>query len=301
MCAILARGTLAALLCPLGVAVGCVASHQPADPATASTRDAGREAGARSSVPDASDDGPVVVPRDAGMPVPDATPPTGACQTHGDCVLIDRDCCAACPPAPKESVLAVPESLAEAAQRARCASPVSCGDCPPANYDPLADRVVAACIEGSCTVLDLREEELTRCSDDDECVVRGAGCCAACAPRPSEAIAIREDADDAVLACDPAPACTTCRPAALEAFCASDGHCAVKGEGLLDGAPSGTCFSPSQNLFHADDDDAIGCDCAPQSGVTCATDPQGKAVALRCRGGQWLVVDDPTCGARVRR
>jgi hypothetical protein len=300
MRAILPRGSLAALLLPF-VAVGCVASHKPAGDETAFSRDAGRDAEPRFDTPDPGDGGTIAVVDDAGTSAPDATAPIGECETHQDCVLIDRGCCAACPPAPKESVLAVPEARAEELRRAQCASPVSCGSCPPANYDPLADRVVAACIEGACTTLDLREEELTRCSDDDDCVVRGEGCCAACAAQPSSAIAIRADADDALLACDPAPPCNTCRPAALEAFCASDGHCAVKGDGLRDGELSGTCYSPSQNLIRAYEDDAVGCDCAPQPGTECSNDPQGNAVALRCRGGQWLTVDDSSCGARARR
>jgi hypothetical protein len=112
-------------------------------------------------------------------------------------------------------------------------------------------------------------------------------------------LAIRSDADASMLACFPIPPCAPCAETgpAPEAFCAADGHCALKGRDRRDGALSGTCFSPIQNLVGAYATDAVGCDCEPHAAYGCATDMLGRNVGLVCDdAGHWLAVEDGPCG-----
>lgn len=62
----------------------------------------------------------------------------------------------------------------------------------------------------------------------------------------------------------------------------------------LKGKASSSCYSPTQNLEHAYDEAAMGCDCAPGSMSMCPRDATGRGVALEC-GDQWSAVEDGAC------
>jgi hypothetical protein len=57
------------------------------------------------------------------------------------------------------------------------------------------------------------------------------------------------------------------------------------------------CYSPTQNLMHAYEPNALGCACDPK------TDPDVciNGVALVCEAGFWLAVPDGPCAAPVKR
>lgn len=75
----------------------------------------------------------------------------------------------------------------------------------------------------------------------------------------------------------------------------------MKGADPLDGAASGTCFSPRQNLLSAYRANAIGCDCRESDPPVCATDATGRGVGLVCGPDRhWLAVEDGPCGPSVR-
>ncbi|MET0340441.1 MAG: hypothetical protein ABW252_05535 [Polyangiales bacterium] len=242
-------------------------------------------------------------PHDAGAERTQLDADGGACEVHTDCALVFRGCCGSCAPPPKTAMRAVPRSRLAEAQRDACPTDVACAPCWEPTYEPLAPKLAAACVAGQCAVLDLREEPLTRCSGDAECTVRSASCCPACGEDPTGYLAVRTDADAAVLDCNPLPPCAPCTMsgAAPEAFCARDGHCAVKGLERLDGGTSGVCFSPNQNLASAYATDAVGCDCTTPGASACVTGPDGRAVGLDCGPERrWRAVEDGPCGPTPR-
>jgi hypothetical protein len=54
------------------------------------------------------------------------------------------------------------------------------------------------------------------------------------------------------------------------------------------------CFSPTQNLRNAYDDDATGCPCSDEEDM-CVPTEDGGDVALVCDEGKWLAVEDGPC------
>lgn len=56
------------------------------------------------------------------------------------------------------------------------------------------------------------------------------------------------------------------------------------------------CYSPYQNLEAAYLAGAIGCSCTDNvDNDTCVKDNNGKLVALICREGEWIAVEDGPC------
>ncbi|HMI92121.1 MAG TPA: hypothetical protein VK509_12185 [Polyangiales bacterium] len=221
----------------------------------------------------------------------------GSCNDSEDCVLIAKGCCAACV-ATKIDVEAVPSSRRAAETELNCpGGPPACGPCPPAAHDPEHAIVRAACVSGQCTVIDLREETETECSNDDDCNLAQQGCCGSCGGDPSGWLAVSSGTTDPYpLTCDPIPPCVPCsEPDMPEPFCAADGHCAVREIARVNGVPSTTCYSPTQNLERAYEAGAMGCDCAASGTSQCIRDSTGSDVALTC-DMRWQAIQDGPCG-----
>lgn len=219
------------------------------------------------------------------------------CLQNTDCVMVVRGCCAGCLPPTREQVLAVPKSEREAAQREQCPDPVSCGPCYVTDPEPLAPLLVAACVAKRCELVDLREEAISSCTSDSDCVAVGRGCCPPSSADPVEYVGLQKDASTDLLACFPIPPCIPPLPHELPiAYCAADGHCAVRRRETSDGEPSAECYSPTQNLDQAYEPDAIGCDCQPGSLAICRADSEGVEVALVCQDNEhWQSAEDGPC------
>jgi hypothetical protein len=166
----------------------------------------------------------------AGGRTQDAGSSGGQCNDSSECVLVSTGCCGACQPT-KDDVQAVLKSDQDAAVKRNCpGAPVACGPCPPPPpYDPLQPVIRAACMSGTCTVVDLREEPESACKTDDDCHLAGVGCCGSCGPDPSGWISLSTAMQDPYApVCDPIPPCVPCSlNAQPDVFCAADGHCAV--------------------------------------------------------------------------
>jgi hypothetical protein len=85
-----------------------------------------------------------------------------------------------------------------------------------------------------CEAIDLRAHPVSACTDDSECRLRVPDCCECGADTSFERlVAVRADASATLepLLCDPGTGCTECAPvypSSVEAYCAPDGHCAVR-------------------------------------------------------------------------
>ena len=174
-------------------------------------RDAAADA-ARESPRDASSDG--------------AQEASVECSAHADCMLVAKSCCSC-----EKTLDNVRAVRVDAGASVPC--PGLCGACPePPPYDPLNVWVAPACSNGRCAVHDLRQAEETRCTRDDECetVYESQMCCQTCSSEPRFYRAKRKDR--AVITggspCAGDVACPACVPTIPPAFCAADGHCAVR-------------------------------------------------------------------------
>lgn len=220
----------------------------------------------------------------------------GQCTAASDCVLVPTGCCGACEPT-ESDLEAVLASDRNAANLRNCpGGPPDCAPCPPAVYDPERPVVRAACMAGRCTVVDLREQPESACMGDGECHLADVGCCGSCGPDPSGWIALSSVASDPYApVCDPIPPCLPCNSmnAQPSVFCATDGHCAVRGVETLNGVPSSTCYSPTQNMDKAHDVGVTGCDCTGTvSGTTlCVEDAPGHKARIAC-ATHWSLVND---------
>ncbi len=154
-----------------------------------------------------------------------------ACEDNGDCVLASNTCCGTCGRPELSDFDAINPAHHEAHRESVC--PGEPPPCPGCATMPNPD-LGATCDSGLCQGFDVRTMDLSACTSDAECRLRVTGCCACGGDTsPYSLIAIRADAegDYQALVCDETP-CAGCEPVyptdAVEAYCADDGHCAVR-------------------------------------------------------------------------
>ncbi|MET0285421.1 MAG: hypothetical protein ABW352_13155 [Polyangiales bacterium] len=153
----------------------------------------------------------------------DGKPMADACSQHSDCVLVTPECCN-CPPTTLASVRAAHRDGADAP---RCDG-IACAPCAEVGYDPLRPQPRAACIAKQCQVIDLRQDEASRCAQDSDCRTESAGCCPGCTSDPQLYVSLNTQTDRGLLACFPVPPCDPCLGTPPSSYCAADGHCAVR-------------------------------------------------------------------------
>jgi hypothetical protein len=224
--------------------------------------------------------------------VPDAASVNHQCLAHTDCALMVRSCCGSClPPKSQDEVRALPKDNLSDMPPSQCQG-VACGACYVTDPEPRDPILTAGCVQHQCELVDLRQDAISACDSDGDCEAVSRGCCPANSADPSEYVGVRKGADTSILECSPVPPCMAA-PAHGEpiAFCERDKHCAVRRRETRDGEESSTCVSPNQNVEHAHDDAAVGCDCAPGSLPICRADSAGRAVALTCQDEHWRWTD----------
>jgi hypothetical protein len=154
------------------------------------------------------------------------------CSEPSDCTLALNDCCAPCGRPELVNFDAILQSEVDAHRAAVCPDPAAepCPRCPTA----LNADVGATCGMGRCAGFDVRTMPLSACTTDADCRLRVRECCECGGTLdPWALIAIRADAEPAYadLVCDSDTACAGCAPVypdAAQAYCATDGHCAVR-------------------------------------------------------------------------
>jgi hypothetical protein len=195
-----------------------------AEPVQTPSKDGAAAASEAGPARDAEAEATVERPRDAGNDGAQAS--SAECVAHADCALVAKSCCAC-----EKTLENVRGVRADSGATVPC--PGLCGACPePPPYDPLNAWVAPACQNGRCSVHDLRQAEETRCTRDDECqaVHESQSCCPTCSSEPRFYRARRKDraVTTADSPCVGDVACPACVPTLPAAFCAADGHCAVR-------------------------------------------------------------------------
>lgn len=156
------------------------------------------------------------------------------CARNADCTLAIDDCCGPCGLTTLDAVDPILASRAADHMRAVCPRPddAICPGC--ASMDN--PSLLALCREARCQELDVRQLPLSACTTDADCTLRTRDCCeCGGGTGPSSLIAVRTDArgEYGTLVCDDlaCPECEPVYPTDVEAYCETDGHCAVRPRG----------------------------------------------------------------------
>ncbi len=151
-----------------------------------------------------------------------------ACEEPSDCSLAPAGCCLPCDEVTLDDVDAVNRTGQADHRAAVCPEGAACPPCAP----PETPHLIATCATRQCAAIDLRQHPVTACTRDDECRIRVPDCCECGADtRVERLIAVRAGSAIDALVCDSLSACRGCAPVypdAVEAYCAADGHCAVR-------------------------------------------------------------------------
>jgi hypothetical protein len=95
-----------------------------------------------------------------------------ACFRHADCVLSPRDCCGGCGEQRADQFLAHIIDTISLREAELCRNPTpACPDCVSFPHP----AVYAACIDGTCSVVDVSEQ--ASCVASDDCKLVNKGCC----------------------------------------------------------------------------------------------------------------------------
>jgi len=138
------------------------------------------------------------------------SPDMDACQSAADCMVSAAGCCGGCDNAGAFDFVALNKRFQSDYVRIKGCESVTCGACPSVDeLSTTAQYFVPACEAGQCTVVDIRQNAITACTADSECVLRdGSGCCEQC--DSSGLIAINSNGDFRVLCSGPLPPCLPC-------------------------------------------------------------------------------------------
>lgn len=134
------------------------------------------------------------------------------CTRPGTCELGATGCCGInCQPATQ--LIGIRRGEAQNVITATCdrSQPIACPGCD-AKRDP---NIQAFCESGRCTVVDLRTDDLSSCSNADDCILRYASCCQSCeGGSVDEIVAIRKGREDDLSAqlCSGTERCDRCLP-----------------------------------------------------------------------------------------
>jgi hypothetical protein len=157
-------------------------------------------------------------------------PDWAVCSANGDCTLASSGCCPGCGAQTLADVDGVNKHDLAVHIHDVCPQPAYCPKCATASNPNL----LATCSAGACVAVDVRQESATACTADADCRLRTTGCCECGGSlAPNELIAIntgKEAAYEALL-CDAHTVCPDCGPiypTTVQAFCAPNGHCAVR-------------------------------------------------------------------------
>lgn len=160
------------------------------------------------------------------------------CQQPSQCVLQPKGCCASCIDS-VETLDGVHKDQQQTHRDAVCPNPGQ-SICP-ACATMLNPNLLATCgAEQRCAVVDVRQQSLSNCVADSDCVLRVPDCCPCGADLAAwRLIAIHKDrqTDYAALVCDANAVCAQCAPlypTTVQAVCGSDNHCVVN-----------TCVAPA--------------------------------------------------------
>ena len=138
------------------------------------------------------------------------TPNMDVCTTPADCMLAGSGCCGGCSNADRSAFVALNKKFEREYTRTRGCQSVTCGAC--ATVDELSTTsqyFVSTCQNGQCVVVDIREDAITECQADSECMLRGgSACCEDC--DSAQLIAVSSSANISPLLCPVPLPCAKC-------------------------------------------------------------------------------------------
>ena len=137
--------------------------------------------------------------------------PWADCAGPGECVALTPGCCGVCGAPTLSDVVGVNEDELAAFHAATCTDPNPLG---PAGATAVEPNLVAFCKASRCAPIDIRNDAVSACTTDDDCMLRDPDCCEACAVAPFDLVAIAKDKADAYRSevCRPAESCPACAP-----------------------------------------------------------------------------------------
>lgn len=183
------------------------------------------------------------------------------CQGPGWCTKEPKGCCGGPCGVPKlsdfDGVSQAPGAQA-AYQNYTCPQPT---DACPGCMTEEQPNFTAFCENSSCRALDVREDQVSACETNADCVVRYPDCCEDCSPNATRLIALNKKQSGyySSQVCSPmAGACPPCAPVypdGYSAVCNAKKHCEVKANPKLcpTELPSGACSSNGMTCEYGND------------------------------------------------
>jgi hypothetical protein len=127
-----------------------------------------------------------------------------ACESPAECTLVDAVCCAC--GATLAEVTAVNRSYDEEFPGILRCPELPCAPCPEPGY---SKWLAATCDSGHCVAFDARENPITECVDDADCVLRGGLDCCGCG---SDIVSVNRGFDLEQLFCAEGGCAADCAP-----------------------------------------------------------------------------------------
>ncbi len=154
------------------------------------------------------------------------------CTAAGQCSLALNGCCAPCGTPKLTDYTPIESKLAEAFRKKVCPDPsaVPCPRC----ATSVDKSLMAWCIGGACTAIDVRKDAVAECAVDGDCALRTSECCECGGDTANPiAIAVKKLSAYTDKVCAPGTPCADCAPtypSSLKAVCdPTTKHCVVKG------------------------------------------------------------------------
>lgn len=150
-----------------------------------------------------------------------------ACTKNSDCIVVPASCCGSCGAATRGDAAAINREQVSSWQTHACGNDmVGC----PACYMAPDRTLLATCRANTCTIVDLKTDAASACTQDSECRVRTHECCECGGTiSPQELVGISDETAYTSLVCDSGQSCAECAPlypSEVTVQCAS-GHCTI--------------------------------------------------------------------------
>jgi Kunitz/Bovine pancreatic trypsin inhibitor domain len=150
----------------------------------------------------------------------------GACKLDEDCAATTLSCCEPCEPVDITQLVVVNNAHESDQENLYCAAVGACAPCPSVG-ELVATRKYfkPVCVSGQCSLIDVRQTQLTDCGNDADCGTRDSlGCGGGCGS--TGFVAVNKNAnfcDTMDISC---PICTGGTPIGLTATC-NQGKCSL--------------------------------------------------------------------------
>jgi hypothetical protein len=150
---------------------------------------------------------PALVDNSGGIGGGVSVAPFASCQQHVDCVVTYLGCCASCGEQSIANMVAINREDVTGYHAASCGfEPPVCSSCS-SFYDPY---LVARCVDGQCTALDLFQAPFNECTVSDDCHLRTNTCCPCQAGVSLISASLAQEPELRALLCDADATCDDC-------------------------------------------------------------------------------------------